>query len=100
MYQDAWSNEQTNDKRIEALNSESDVVVFVADANKKIMALHNFKIFRGTLIHPLRKIYCLLGGSSNAPDIEINAASLLVDCQFLTPKPEDFMDCNSTLIPA
>jgi hypothetical protein len=61
IYTKAWSPDKSNDVRFQTLVSDMiNNVIFAADQDKNIHALHSFKVAGGMLLHPTTKLMCLL----------------------------------------
>jgi hypothetical protein len=77
------------------LTSESNMVIFAAGENKKLLTFHSFKNAGGTLLRPDNKLMCLLGTGASATAIEVNFKELVVNCNLVTPTIEELSKCKT-----
>jgi hypothetical protein len=94
IYTKAWSSNKSDDVRIQTLISDINKVVFAADQDKHIHALHSFKVAGGTILRPTTKLMCLLGMGSSATAFIIDKQSLLNPCNLVTPTIEKLQECS------
>ncbi len=66
----------------------------MTDQDKKIHALHSFKVSGGTLLCPTTKLMCLLGLGSSATAFLVDKQSLLHPCNLVTPTINDLQECS------
>jgi hypothetical protein len=72
-----------------------DNVVLATDKDKKIHALHSFKVSGGTPLHPNTKLMCLLGLGSSATAFLLDKQSLLNPCNLVTPTIDNLQECSN-----
>ena len=94
IYTKAWSSNKSDDVRIQTLISDINKVIFAADQDKHIHALHSFKVAGGTILRPTTKLMCLLGMGSSATAFIIDKQSLLNPCNLVTPTIEKLQECS------
>ena len=64
-YSNSMNLSRSFDERLIALMEEIDMVILLADKDKKIAIVHNPKNFGGTRTRPTNKIACLIGWYHN-----------------------------------
>jgi hypothetical protein len=95
IYTEAWSPDKSDDMRFQPLISDINSVIFAADQDKNIHALHSFKVAGGTLLCPTTKLMCLLGSGLSATTFIIDKQSLLNPCNLITPTINELQECSN-----
>jgi hypothetical protein len=85
IYTEAWSPDKSDNVRFQNLILDINSVIFAADQDKNIHALHSFKVAGGTLLCPTTKLMCLLGSGLSATAFIVYKQSLLNPCNLITP---------------
>ncbi len=75
----------SEEEKLRSLVEEIDTVILAANANNKIMILHNPKNFGGTRSRPDNKVVCMLGLGAHAMYVLIDFRIALADCQIVVP---------------
>jgi hypothetical protein len=94
IYTKAWLPDKSNDVRFQTLISDINSIIFAADQDKNIHALH-IKVAGGTLLCPTTKLMCLLGSGSSATAFIIDKQSLLKTCNLITPTINELQECSN-----
>jgi hypothetical protein len=84
MYIKAWFPHNDDQKRFQALISDADNILLATDYNKKIHALHSFKVTGGTRLCPTTKLMNLLGTGVNASALLVNKPKFSNLCNVVT----------------
>jgi hypothetical protein len=95
VYTEAWSPDKNNNKRFQTLILDVGNVLLATDQDKKIHALHSFKVSGGTPLHPTTKLMCHLGLGSSATAFLLNKQSLLNPCNLVTPTIYNLQECSN-----
>jgi hypothetical protein len=95
IYTEAWLPDKSDDVRFQTLISDINSVIFAADQDKNIHALHCFKVAGGTLLRPTTKLMCLLGSGSSATAFIVDKQSLLNPCNLITPTIDKLQECSN-----
>jgi hypothetical protein len=95
IYTKAWSPNKSNDVRFQTLISDINRVIFAADQDKNIHALHSFKVAGGTLLRPTTKLMCLLGSGLSATSFIVDKQSLLNPCNLIIPTINKLQECSN-----
>jgi hypothetical protein len=93
IYTEAWSPDKSDDVRFQTLISDINSIIFAADQDKNIHALHSFKVAGGTFLCPTTKLMCLLGSGSSATALIVDKQSLLNPCNLITPTIDELQEC-------
>jgi hypothetical protein len=95
VYTKAWSLDKNDNKWLQTLISDISNVLLATDQDKKIHALHSFKVSGGTLLRPTTKLMCLLGSGSSATAFLVDKQSLLNPCNLVTPTIDNLQECSN-----
>jgi hypothetical protein len=95
IYTKAWSPDKSEEMRFQTLISDINSIIFAADQNKNIHALHSFKVAGGTLLCPTTKLMCLLGSGLSATAFIVDKQSLLSPCNLITPTIKELQECSN-----
>jgi hypothetical protein len=93
IYTKAWSPKKSDDVRFQTLISDINSIIFAANQDKNIHALHSFKVAGGTLLRPTTKLMCLLGSGSSVTAFIVDKQSLLNPCNLITPTINELQEC-------
>jgi hypothetical protein len=77
------------------LISDINNVLLATDQDKKIHALHSFKVSGGTLLRPTTKLMCLLGSGLSATAFLVDKQSLLNPCNLVTLTIDNLQECSN-----
>ena len=86
----AGINTQT---KLNSLTEDIDTVLFIADDEGRIQALHSPRNFDGTRTRKTNKVGCLVGFGSQAMTVLLSKSQSTGDCNIVTPKIEDTSNC-------
>ena len=93
-YLTAWHDASATPKaKLHLLTNDPDNAILAGDIGQGIMVLHSFKNFGGTILSPLDKFACLLGGTRMAPIIVVNEDAISDNIELTTPSSEDILAC-------
>jgi hypothetical protein len=95
IYTEAWSPNKSDGVRFQTLISDINSVIFTADQDKNIHALHSFKVAGGTLLCPTTKLMCLVGSGLSTTAFIVNKQSLLNPCNLITPTINELQECSN-----
>jgi hypothetical protein len=95
IYTEAWLPDKSNDVRFQTFISDINIIIFAADQDKNIHALHSFKVAGGTLLCPTIKLMCLLGSGLSATAFIVDKQSLLNPCNLITPTINELQECSN-----
>jgi hypothetical protein len=95
IYTEAWLPNKSDDVRFQTLISDINSVIFAADQDKNIHALHSFKVAGGTLLRPTTKLICLLGSGLSTTAFIVDKQSLLNSCNLITPTINKLQECSN-----
>jgi hypothetical protein len=91
----AWSPQNDGKKHFQMLILDASNVLLATDNNKKIHALHSFKVAGGTFLCPTTKLMCLLGTGANATALLVDKSSFLNHCNLVTPTIDKLQECSN-----
>jgi hypothetical protein len=95
VYTKAWSPDNSKQKCLLTLILGAFNVLLANDYDKKIHALHSFKVAGGTLLCPTTKLmWCLLRTGANATALLVDKPSFLNLCNLVTPTIDGLQECS------
>ena len=95
VFTEAWLPKQSQDQHFQTLTADLDMVLFAADSNKKLLALHSFKNAGGTLFHPEKKLMCVSGTGNIATVFKVNPLTLTAKCHLVSPTIDALRECTT-----
>jgi hypothetical protein len=84
-----------NATKLRQLVEEIDMVIFAADANKRIMILHSPKNFGRTQTRPKNKVVCMLGMGTQSVSVLVDLNLVPANCNIIVPTVDVLSRCKT-----